>query len=81
MERRELDSLARFLRERLGPEPIAGYEVGRSVLREEVMDALDCTHTQAELLVRQLERDGLIRFSAETDDAPIGGGVWELSAP
>ncbi len=58
----DLNELRRQLATRFGDAPPAGYVCGKGELRAAVVDILQCSELEAELLVDTLEGRGMIRY-------------------
>lgn len=70
----DLSALAAQLAEVLGKSELGGPIVGRTVLRDAVVQALDCSQLQAEQLVDTMVGRNLLVFDREVGEA----GVWRI---
>jgi hypothetical protein len=73
----DLARLTELVRARLGDTIDASYLRGKTVVRDAIVEALDCSEVQAEELVETLELQGFIRFPQLADDThPAGRQPW-----
>jgi hypothetical protein len=74
---RDLESVAHELKRRL-PEPLVGYVVGKTAMRDAVTDMLGCSQLEAEQLVDMLEARRFARFSGDPKRLGDLQGQWTL---
>lgn len=73
----DLAQLARELALRLGSALDVNYLDGKTLLRDAVVDYLECSEAQAEELVETLELQGFARFPQLDDEThPAECGTW-----
>jgi hypothetical protein len=73
----DLASLASRLDQRRNTPPV-GYVPGKTLLRDQVIDELDCSVEAAETLVDALEARGFIRFTGSSKRLELEPSAWEI---
>lgn len=74
----DLATLARRVRERLDF-PAVGYVPGKTMIRNEVINELDCSAEIAEALVDTLEERGFIRYTGSRRTVELEPCNWEFN--
>jgi hypothetical protein len=73
----DLASLASRLQQRDNTPPV-GYVPGKTMLRDQVIDELDCSIETAETLVDALEARGFVRFTGSSRQLELEPSAWEI---
>jgi hypothetical protein len=73
----DLASLASRLHQHRNTPPV-GYVPGKTLLRDQVVDELDCSVEAAETLVDALEARGFIRFTGSSRRLELEPSAWEI---
>jgi hypothetical protein len=73
----DLASLTSRLLQRRNTPPV-GYVPGKTLLRDQVIDELDCSAEAAETLVDALEARGFIRFTGSSRRLELEPSAWEI---
>jgi hypothetical protein len=73
----DLASLASRLDQRRNTPPV-GYVPGKTLLRDQVIDELECSVEAAETLVDALEARGFIRFTGSSQRLELEPSAWEI---
>lgn len=68
LEEIDLNEVRHQLATRFDDAPPAGYVCGKSELRAAVVDILECSELEAELLVDTLEGRGMIRYEGDRSE-------------
>jgi myo-inositol catabolism protein IolC len=76
-EQVDLAALAERVAARLGVEPVEGYVMGRTLLRDAVADELSCSLLAAEQLVDTMVEREFFRFERRPDSP----GAWVAQVP
>lgn len=76
----DLGSLAARLHERFVDDLPAEYVPGKTLMRDAVVETLQCSVAEAERLVDCLEADRWVRYRADTDLPSGGFWVFERQA-
>jgi hypothetical protein len=76
----DLAELTASLRARFAGAPPAGYLDGRTVLRDAVVEQLECSTLEAEEIVDTLVARGFVRYQGDPAAALDDGRGWSLGA-
>jgi hypothetical protein len=75
------DELSRVIATALQGTPPLGYIRGKTLMRGALINHLDCSEVEAELLVDRLETRGFVRFIAHPAAETTYQGIWSIASP